>query len=104
MTVKMKSILYIASFVSVFTYTFWNYFPKGSFYLGNALFIYMLCMYLFLVDRNSKIKFVLFSLSLNNLLDELFFNSTKLGLNELLTASFIFIILIFKKNNDRKRA
>jgi len=82
---------------------FWNFLPKGSFYLGNALFIFGLCMYLFAQDKQSFIKFVLFSLSLNNLLDELFFNPTELGINELLTAYTIILIGFFKYNKNARK-
>lgn len=82
---------------------FWNFLPKGSFYLGNGLFIFMLCMYLFAQDKQSFIKFVLFSLSINNLFDELFFNPTELGFNELLVAILTpFIWLIKYYRNARK--
>ena len=92
-----KPILHIATIVSIITYLFWSYMPKGSFYIGNAIFILLLCVYLFLNDKGSVIKFVLMSLSINNLLDEMFFDNTKLELNELLTALTIFIFAIIKE-------
>ena len=92
-----KIILYIATVISLITYLFWEYLPKGSFYMGNALFILLLCIYLFLNDKGSVIKFILLALSLNNLLDEMFFDNTKLELNEILTALTIFIFAIIKK-------
>ena len=92
-----KPILYIATVVSIITYLFWSYMPKGSFYIGNAIFILLLCVYLFLNDKESVIKFILMSLSINNLLDEVFFDNTKLELNEILTALTIFIFAIIKK-------
>jgi hypothetical protein len=57
----------------------------------------LLCVYLFLTDKESLIKFILMSLSINNLLDEMFFDNTKLELNEILTALTIFIFAIIKK-------
>ena len=92
-----KIILYIATVISLITYLFWEYLPKGGFYVGNALFIFLLCIYLFLNDKKSIIKFILLALSLNNLLDEMFFDNTKLELNEILTALTIFIFAIIKK-------
>lgn len=92
-----KPILHIATVVSIITYLFWSYLPKGSFYIGNAIFILLLCVYLFLTDKGSIIKFILMSLSINNLLDEVFFDNTKLELNEILTALTIFIFAIIKK-------
>mgnify|MGYP003630672548 CR=1 FL=1 len=98
-----KPILYMATVVSLITYLFWSYLPKGSFYIGNAIFILLLCVYLFLNDRGSVIKFTLISLSINNLLDEMFFDNTKLELNEILTVLTIFIFALIKNKNVRKR-
>jgi hypothetical protein len=92
-----KPILYIATVISLITYLFWSYMPKGSFYVGNAIFILLLCVYLFLNNKESVIKFVLMSLSINNLLDEVFFDNTKLELNEILTALTIFIFALIRK-------
>jgi len=82
---------------------FWNFLPKGSFYIGNSLFIFGLCMYLFVQDKQSFIKFVLFSLSLNNLFDELFFNPTELGKNESFLFAFILVIGFFKYNKNARK-
>ena len=92
-----KPILYIATVISIITYLFWSYMPKGCFYIGNAIFILLLCVYLFLNNKESVIKFVLMSLSINNLLDEVFFDNTKLELNEILTALTIFIFALIRK-------
>ena len=99
----MKIILYISTIVSLITYMFWSYLPKGSFYVGNSIFILLLCIYVFFTDKSSFIKFVLFSLSLNNFADEMVFDNTKFELNEILTGVFILIFSIIKKKNDRKR-
>jgi hypothetical protein len=99
----MKYFLHIATLISIITYLFWNFLPIGSFYIGNALFISMLCMYIFSLDKKSFIKFVLFSLSLNNLLDELLFDNTKLGYNELIILVIVPLIWLVKnKRNARK--
>ena len=90
--------------ISIITYMFWGFLPQGSFYIGNALFISLLCTYLYFRNMSSNIKFILFSLSLNNLFDELFFDNTKLGINELLTAVGILIILVIRIRNDRKKS
>lgn len=99
----MKLILYIATLVSLVTYLCWSYLPKGTFYIGNSLFIFLLCVYLFFKEKQSTIKFVLFCLSLNNFLDELFFDNTKLEINELFTGLTIIIFAIIKNKNDTKR-
>jgi hypothetical protein len=94
-----KVYLYIALIVSVFTYLFWGFLPKGSFYIGNALFIFMLCSFIFYKFKNYKVALILFAVSLNNLLDELFFDPKKIGLSELLIWFFVLIYIY----NDRKR-
>jgi len=96
----MKYLLYIATPVSLITYLFWEHLPKGSFYSGNALFIFLLCTYIFVNNKQSFIKFVLFGLSLNNLLDELFFNPTELGYNEIAFAISIPLIWFYKTTNN----
>lgn len=82
---------------------FWNFLPKGSFYIGNSLFIFSLCMYLFAQDRQNFIKFVLFGLSINNLLDELIFNPTKLGYNELFISIALPLIWLIKYNRNARK-
>jgi len=98
----MKYLLHIATILSILTYSFWIYFPKESFYVGNGLFIFLLCLYIFLQNRKSFIKFVLFCLSINNLLDELFFNPTELGVNELAFAISIPLIWLYKSNSNAR--
>lgn len=63
----------------------------------------MLCIYLLLNDRKSITIFVLFSISLNNFLDEMFFDNTKFGINEALVGFTILIFAIIKYRHDRKR-
>lgn len=92
----MKKILYIALILSIVTYSFWESFPKGSFYVLNALFIMLLCIYLFLTNKKSFVCFVLLCYSFNNLADELFFNPTKLQINELVFAVFVPLVWILK--------
>lgn len=99
----MRYILYIATIVSLITYLFWSELPKGSFYIGNGLFILLLCLYMFLKDKKSIIKFVLLSLSLNNFLDEIFFDNTKFGINEILVGFTVLIFAIIKYRHDWKR-
>lgn len=102
----MNKILNIAVIVSVVTYSFWEIIPIDYFfYYGNALFIFLICAYLFFSDKKSVVKFVLFSLSLNNLIDELTNRATELYLSEVLTGICIFAFAFYKKySNDRERA
>lgn len=99
----MKLILYIAIVVSLVTYLFWGYLPKGSFYIGNSLFIFLICLYTYLKDSKNILIFILFSLSLNNLFDEILFDNTKFQINELIIGFSILIFSLIKYKNDRKR-
>lgn len=94
----MRFILYIAIMVSLVTYLGCDYLPVGMFYIGNSVFILLLCVYLFLNDRDSTTKFVLISLSLNNFLDEVFFDNTKLQITEILVGVTILIFALIKRN------
>jgi len=96
-----KWILYIGLIIGVATYLFWQYLPKGYFYKGNALFVLSICTYLFVTDTKSFIKYVLFCLSINNLIDELFLDPTKLNWSEILTCLAI-IGFAIKRNNAKK--
>ena len=81
----MKWILYIATIISLATYSFWTLIPIDYFfYYGNAFFIFLLCLYLYLTDKKSFIKFFLFELSLFNLINELFLDPKVLSLTEAL--------------------
>lgn len=99
-----KVLLYIAIIISLLTYNLWQYFPKGFFYVGNAMFIMLLSFYLYLKEPKSFITFIIFTLSINNLLDELFFGNTETHIHEILTAMIILIIGLKKYYNDRKGA
>lgn len=99
----MNYLLHIATPVSLMTYLFWEQLPKGSFYIGNALFIFLLCIHIYKEGRQSFIKFVLLCLSLNNLLDELFFNPTELGINELFFTISIPITWFIKRNKNARK-
>jgi len=115
-----KTILYIGTVVGVGTYLFWNdlkhlgfnltYKDKNVFsvesikvfYLGNALFIFSLCLYMFLTDTKSLIKYVIFCLSLNNLCDELFFDPTKMGISEIFVAITVLVFAIIRYKNAKR--
>lgn len=90
-------LIWVATVVSVATYLFWSFMPKGSFYIGNGLFIFLLCIIIFIQNRNLFITFFLLCISFNNLLDELFFEPTKIGLNEFVFAFLIPVIYYARK-------
>lgn len=92
----MKKILYIALIIGVFNGYFWMKMPEGTYYILNALFLMLLCTYLYLTDRKSFIKFYLISLSLSNLLDELFFDPKEITINEIVLTLILPIIWLIK--------
>ena len=93
----MNRILYIALVISILTYNLWSYFPKGFFYVGNAMFIFLLCLYIFIRDNKSFITFVLIALSISNLFDELIFDPLNININEILFTIFIVCFWNVKK-------
>ena len=97
-----RYIMYIALVASVFTYLFWTFLPKGSFYIGNAIYIYLLTLFIFIQKRKSFIRFILLAFAVNNLLDELFFDNTKFQLNEIILP-FLLIIIWKLCRQDTKR-
>lgn len=99
----MKYLLYIATIVSIITYSFWTYLPKGFFYFGNSFFISLICTYIYFQDRKSFIKFFLFELSVANLIKELFLDSGKLTLLEALLIVIIPFIWYLRYGSERNR-
>jgi len=103
--VTKKIILYTGLIIGIGTYLFWNDLRDLGFkvfYPGNALFIFSLCLYLFLTETKSFIKYVLFCLSLNNLLDELFFDPTKMGISEVFIFLTVLIFAILRSKNAKR--
>ena len=102
MTVN-KLLLYIALIISILTYLLWELFPKGYFYIGNALFIFLLCTYLYKKDKRSFVKFCIFNLSLSNLIQELLNKNQVLTYGEILLIIFVplaWYIRNILKNDD----
>ena len=95
----MKTLLYLATIVSILTYSFWTYFYKGCFYHGVALFIALLCAYIYYKERTSFIAFFLFELSIANIIKELFLDPGKLRLEEALLIVTIPLIWSLKRGN-----
>lgn len=79
-----NTLLWLALFVGLTTYSFWSYLGNGAFYIGNSLFIFLLCAFLFNKNRSSLVCYLLLCVSLNNLFDELFFNPTEIQYNEII--------------------
>ena len=101
----MKILLYLATLISIITYSFWQQIKEVTeisvFYMGNALFISLICFYIYMQDRRSFIKFFLFELSVANLIKELFLDPGKLTLSEALLIVIIPFIWYIKVNYDK---
>lgn len=99
----MKRLLNIATIIGVLTYLFWEKFPKGSFYIGNGVFIFLLCLVIFMQNREYFISFFLLCISGSNLLDELFFDPTKIGINEIILALTLPVIWYVKRRRNARK-
>ena len=102
-----KILLWLGLIVSIITYSLWpqikEQFGIGIFYTGNALFILLICSYLFSKNRSSLVCFLLFFVAINNLIDELFFDPTKPQFNEIILLILMpFIWYLKTKDNARK--
>jgi hypothetical protein len=101
MTDKLLKILIL---VGIVTYSLWqpilNYTGLHIFYIGNALFIFLLALYIRQTSKESILTFFLFCGTLNNLLDELLFDPQKFGINEIIATVLIPIAYYLKSNNN----
>lgn len=101
----MKALLYLATLISIVTYSFWQQIKEMTdvsvFFIGNALFISLICFYIYLQDKKSFIKFLLFELSVANLFKELFLDPGKLTLSEALLIVIIPFIWYIKVKYDK---
>lgn len=95
--IQNKNILYFALAVGFTNGFFWQYFPKGTWYILNSFFIFLLCLFIYTEKKDSFINFVLLTLSFSTFLDELFFDNTVISVNEILIALAIPIIWMYKK-------
>jgi len=98
---NVNKLLWVATIISIATFQLWAYLPKGSFYIGNGLFYVLLAIVIFLQNKRLFVSFLLLCLTVNNLLDELFFDPTKNGINEFVFAVLTPIIYYARKNNSK---
>jgi len=98
-----KTILIISFVVSLVTYTFWcpikEYTGVPIFYVGTAAAFVGYTFVLWRKFKNVWTEIILAATS-NALVDELFFDPTKLSLNEYIMFVVIVLIIIY---NGRKR-
>lgn len=96
MTVKTKILNVSLSFALVLCVLVRNFaflFPNHFYYISEAVLIFVVSLYLYL-HVNNFFTFLMFGLSINNLLDELFFNPLKLNLNEMIFTIVLIIIAL----------
>jgi hypothetical protein len=104
---KNDIILKIAICIAIISYTFWSFFdnlPFELFYLGNALFIFLLALYIKQATKKSFLTFFLFCVTLNNLLDELLFDPQKIGYNEYIATAIIIVVYLLKDKDPKSDA
>jgi hypothetical protein len=105
---KSNVILKLAVFTAILVYTFWGFFnePIASkiFYIGNALFIFLLALYIKQATKKSFLTFFLFCVTLNNLLDELLFDPQKIGYNEYIATAIIIVVYLLKDKDPKSDA
>lgn len=99
----MKWLLYLAFIISLITWSFWTYIEDYTgvqiYHIGVAVFITLLTLNIYLIEKESFIKFLLFELSVTNLIKELFLDPGKLTLEEAMLIVYLpFIWYITRKN------
>ena len=106
-TEKKDNILWVAICIGAITYTFWKpLFDMNIdiFYIGNAIFIFLLAVYIKQISKPSFLTFFLFCVTFNNLLDELLFDNTKFGINEIIATILLFLVYYLRKSAEKKDA
>jgi hypothetical protein len=99
-----KILLWIATILVIVAYLFWEVIEEKTgyniYFVGIALFITILS---YIIYRALKytITFILFWLSIGNLVDELMFDNTALYATELVYLSLVLIVAFFY--NKRRR-
>lgn len=94
-----KVIIATTLVISILTYSFWSFFKEAYgvkiFYSGNALTLLMMSWVISRLDRGFFSSLLLVC-CINNLIDELFFDPTKLQINEYIGFIITTIILVYK--------
>lgn len=109
-------LLWIVAILGVATFLFWkflhdnlnpilseNYGFTVSFYHAPiSIVFFLLYLFIFVNFKRYFISFLLLGLSINNMLDELFFDPTKLQLNELVFTFGIISFGLFRQSLIRR--
>jgi hypothetical protein len=83
--------------ILMISYNLWKDFWFADFYIGNAVSIVLFTLILKLENKNSFIFYLIFCGAMNNLVDELFFDNTKIGINEYISLICVPVIWYLKK-------
>lgn len=115
---KEKIILKITFVIAFFVYSFWEYIKENFgfrlFYPGIALcFVGYTYVIYSLFKRLSKfekklnkiisVSYIIFLSTINNFIDELFFDPTKIELNEYIGFIIIILITFYNERNESDR-
>ena len=89
---------YLISVISIVTMLFWVNFSNKFYYIGIATVLFLFSVLNF-INKKIFINFFLLCIFANNLMDEVFFNPLKLGLNEILVIPITIILwkILYKK-------
>jgi len=96
-------MLWFATIISIFAYSFWRYLWLHAFYPINALFIFILSYVVYKQNKQLFISFFLLYASLGNLFDELFFDNTTTTKNEIIFALTIALIGYLKQRYNARQ-
>ena len=100
-----NKLIWVATIISIATFQFWEYLPKGSFYVGIGVVSFLFSYIIFIQNKNLFVSFFLLCITFSNLVDELFFNPAENGFNEFILVVILPIVWhIKRKKNARKNS
>ncbi len=99
----VNKTLWAATIISIAAYQLWPIWSSELFFVGIALFIFIIVAVIFYQNRKLFISFFLLCIAFNNLLDELFFDPKSNGINEIVIVLILPIVWYLKmRSNARK--
>ena len=104
-TKKEDNILKVTIVLAIATYSFWDFISDlgyDIYYIGNALCIFLLAVYIKQISKPSFLTFFLFCVTFNNLLDEILFDNTKFGINEIIATILLILVYFLRKDQNKK--
>lgn len=104
---KGNKLIYVTILISIVTYLFWEVIKDktgiGIFYIGNALSIFIMSLIIYINNVKNFGSFYLLCITLQNLLDELFFNPLVINNTEIIFALILPIIWLIKNNRNARK-